>query len=222
MASESKRQMVESAAVLFRERGYSGTGFRDVIEHSGAPRGSIYHHFPGGKAELAAETVRYAGDRRRGADRAARADGDPPAVLRAFVGWWQHTLLEASDFRAGCPVVAVAVEAHDDDAVVAATGEAFADWERALAATLRRVGRRAGARAGGSQHFRVAAIEGAVVHVPGAAQHAAVASTSDASSSRRSRQLSPADGPRRASPGPSDRPPARCSGRRAPPAAATS
>src|SRR6185295_9766806 len=59
---DSKRRMVESAAVLFREQGYSGTGFRDVIAHSGAPRGSIYHHFPGGKSQLAAETVRYAGD----------------------------------------------------------------------------------------------------------------------------------------------------------------
>src|SRR4051812_49001651 len=59
---DSKKRMVESAALLFREQGYSGTGFRDVIGHSGAPRGSIYHHFPGGKSELAAETVRYAGE----------------------------------------------------------------------------------------------------------------------------------------------------------------
>src|SRR5436190_16341186 len=105
--------MVRSAAVLFREHGYSGTGFRDVIEHSGAPRGSIYHHFPGGKAELAAETVRYAGSYIGAQIGRLTRDGDPVTVLRAFVRWWQK-LLEESDFRAGCPVVAVAVEAHDD------------------------------------------------------------------------------------------------------------
>jgi AcrR family transcriptional regulator len=54
ITSDSRNRMIQSAALLFREHGYSGTGFRDVIEHSGAPRGSIYHHFPGGKEELAA------------------------------------------------------------------------------------------------------------------------------------------------------------------------
>ena len=53
--------MIRSAALLFRENGYSGTGFRDVIAHSGAPRGSIYHHFPDGKEQLAADTVEWAG-----------------------------------------------------------------------------------------------------------------------------------------------------------------
>jgi AcrR family transcriptional regulator len=62
MATDSRERMVRSAAYLFRERGYSGTGFRDVIAHSGAPRGSIYHHFPGGKVQLAQEAVRYAGE----------------------------------------------------------------------------------------------------------------------------------------------------------------
>ena len=105
--------MIESAALLFREQGYSGTGFNAVIEHSGAPRGSIYHHFPGGKAELAAETVRYAGD--VVATHLARivGEGDPVAALHVYLDWWVRTL-ERSDFRAGCPVVAVAVEAQDD------------------------------------------------------------------------------------------------------------
>ena len=45
---ESRRRMIRSAAVLFRRKGVDGTAFSDVIAHSGAPRGSIYHHFPGG------------------------------------------------------------------------------------------------------------------------------------------------------------------------------
>jgi AcrR family transcriptional regulator len=161
LAADSKQQMVRSAAVLFREQGYSGTGFRDVIEHSGAPRGSIYHHFPGGKAELAAETVRYAGWVISSQIERRARDGDAMDVLRSFVGLWQK-LLEESDFRAGCPVVAVAVEAHDDDALVTATGEVFAGWERALAASLRRSGAPQ-ARARRISTLAIAAIEGAVV-----------------------------------------------------------
>src|SRR3712207_8589123 len=49
---------------LFRssERGVQGTSFADVLEHSGAPRGSIYHHFGGGKTQLAEEATRWAGE----------------------------------------------------------------------------------------------------------------------------------------------------------------
>jgi AcrR family transcriptional regulator len=111
--------MVRSAAYLFRERGYSGTGFRDVITHSGAPRGSIYHHFPGGKAQLAEEAVRYAGEFLNAGILAATEGGDAASAVDAFVGWWRQVLIK-SEFRAGCPVVAVtaisvAIAAVPDD-----------------------------------------------------------------------------------------------------------
>src|SRR5690348_17874368 len=109
MASSSRDRMVRSAAYLFREHGYTGTGFSDVIAHSGAPRGSIYHHFPGGKDQLAREAVRYAGDYLSAGVRAATRDDDPVAAVRAFLGWWRGVLVK-SDFRAGCPIVAVTVE----------------------------------------------------------------------------------------------------------------
>ncbi len=158
---DSKRRMIESAALLFREQGYSGTGFRDVIEHSGAPRGSIYHHFPGGKSELAAETMRYAGDVVEARVARAARDGNPATALHAYLDWWQHTLV-STDFRAGCPVVAVAVETHDESAVVAAAAEVFGRWERTFAAMLRDAGVPR-ARAARLATLTVAAIEGAVV-----------------------------------------------------------
>ena len=73
--TDVREQMTRSAALLFGERGFSGTGLREVIAHSSTPRGSIYHHFAGGKAELAREAVRHAAERgggpggRRGARR---------------------------------------------------------------------------------------------------------------------------------------------------------
>lgn len=152
--------MVVSAALLLREKGVSGTSFGDVIAHSGAPRGSIYHHFPGGKAELVEAAVRYAGDYVAGA--IERSDGDPVAALHALTAFWRATL-EDSDFRAGCPVVAVAVESGDEErAEAAAAAEVFVAWRVSLERLLRARGLTA-ARARRLATTSIAAIEGAVV-----------------------------------------------------------
>ena len=60
--SDSRSKMIHAAAELFRQRGYHATAFSDVIQASGAPRGSTYFHFPGGKQELAREAIALAGD----------------------------------------------------------------------------------------------------------------------------------------------------------------
>jgi AcrR family transcriptional regulator len=135
ITSDSRTKMIQSAALLFREHGYSGTGFRDVIEHSGAPRGSIYHHFPGGKEQLAADTVAWAAaviDRR--IERAAR-DGNPLVALSMFVEAWRE-VLEDSNFRAGCPVVAVVAEADAGSTAIAAAAAAFGRWQDLIAHAL--------------------------------------------------------------------------------------
>jgi AcrR family transcriptional regulator len=135
ITSDSRNRMIQSAALLFREHGYSGTGFRDVIEHSGAPRGSIYHHFPGGKEELAADTVAWAAaviERR--IERAAR-NGNPIVALGLFVEAWRE-VLEDSNFRAGCPIVAVAAEADAGSKATAAAAVAFARWQDLIARAL--------------------------------------------------------------------------------------
>jgi TetR/AcrR family transcriptional repressor of lmrAB and yxaGH operons len=161
MTGDARERMINSTAALMRERGVEATALSDVLEHSGAPRGSIYHHFPGGKAQLVGEATRAAG--------AAFADGmvaalerdDPLVALRAFADLWLATLCE-SDFGAGCPIVAVAVEGDRMPAARAAAGAAFADWQRALAGALERHGV-ARERAASLATLAVAAIEGAVV-----------------------------------------------------------
>jgi AcrR family transcriptional regulator len=150
--------MIVSAALLLREKGLTGTSFGDVIEHSGAPRGSIYHHFPDGKAQLVEEAMRYAGS--YVAD--FIEDADPIEALHSFKRGWYKTL-ERSDFRAGCPIVAVAVEAHSDAPQLAdAAAHAFATWQQAMARLLERDGVET-ARARRLAATTVAAIEGAVV-----------------------------------------------------------
>ena len=159
---KTRKRMVRGAAQLLRERGYTGTGFREVIELTGAPRGSIYHHFPGGKAELAGEAVGYVGSLARRAIEGSLADGDPIAALRAFVELWRADF-ERSGYRAGCPIVAVAVENHDEaPELLEAADRAFEQWETAFADALHRagVGR---ARATRLASLVVAAVEGAIV-----------------------------------------------------------
>jgi AcrR family transcriptional regulator len=161
ITSDSRRRMIHSAALLFRERGYSATGFRDVIAHSGAPRGSIYHHFPGGKEQLAAETVTWAADViERQLDRAT-SSADPILALDTFVGGWRE-VLENSNFRAGCPIVAVAAEADAGSTATAAAAAAFTRWQDLVARTLLNAGvGRADARRLAT--LVVSAIEGAIL-----------------------------------------------------------
>nr|WP_218621087.1 TetR/AcrR family transcriptional regulator [Mycolicibacterium hippocampi] len=126
--------MVISAALLIRERGAHPTAIADVLEHSGAPRGSAYHYFPGGRTQLLCEAVDYAGE-----FMAARL-GVATSTLEALDALFDdyRKQLQRSDFRAGCPVVAVAVEAGDpakpDQAqpVIERAAAAFARWRSVI------------------------------------------------------------------------------------------
>jgi len=152
--------MIQSAALLFREHGIAATSFADVIEHSGAPRGSIYHHFPGGKAQLAEEATRYAGQYIAAAITQA-GEADPAAVIRHFVAFWR-TALEASDFAAGCPVAAAALQGDQAPGARDAAGAAFAHWQELTAGMIERRGVSA-KQARSMAALAVAAIEGAIV-----------------------------------------------------------
>ena len=150
--------MVRGAAELLRQRGYSGTGFREVIEVTDAPRGSIYHHFPGGKAQLAEEAVDYVG----ALAGESIADRDPIAALRGFVELWRAGF-ERSGYRAGCPIAAVAVESHDEaPQLLDSAAAAFARWREAFSNGLRTSGLPAD-RADRLAALVVAAVEGAIV-----------------------------------------------------------
>ncbi|MCA0155964.1 TetR/AcrR family transcriptional regulator [Tsukamurella sp. M9C] len=159
-SSEVRARVVAGAADLLRRRGFTAASVREIAKHSGAPLGSTYHYFPGGKSELATEAVRFADGLTRSA-LASRIEDDPRAGLAAFIETWR-TILEDSDFGAGCPVLAVAVDEHPDaGAPRAAAAEAFAAWRELLAESLR--GHRVPeARSRSLAALAVAAVEGAV------------------------------------------------------------
>src|SRR5947199_4686337 len=87
-----RERMVRSALLLMGEQGIEATSFSQVLERSGAPRGSIYHHFPGGKAQLVEEATRYAGDIVVNILTAALAHDDPIAGIDAIADFWRTVL----------------------------------------------------------------------------------------------------------------------------------
>jgi len=162
MSKPSPRdRMIRSAALLMRERGVEATSFTEVLARSSAPRGSIYHHFPGGKAELVVEATRYAGDYIAASMIAAHERGDPEAALRGFGAWW-HRVLSESGFEAGCPVVAATLEGERLPAARDAAADAFRAWESIFAAALERSGAEPD-RARSLGTLMIAALEGAII-----------------------------------------------------------
>jgi AcrR family transcriptional regulator len=127
-----RERMIVSTALLVRERGARATSIDAVLEHSGAPRGSVYHHFPGGREQLLREATDYAGEYvARRLERTAAED--PLGAIDLLFDEYRANLI-ATDFRAGCPIVAVAIESGEDgpdlrDAVVGV----FDRWRRILA-----------------------------------------------------------------------------------------
>jgi TetR/AcrR family transcriptional repressor of lmrAB and yxaGH operons len=158
-STDTRAKMVTSAALLLREDGVAGTGFRDVVAHSGTPRGSIGHHFPGGKRQLVAEAVRYAGGLATGAMR--KKASTPAEIVRLIFGLYRRALSDTS-FAAGCPVGAVAQEAYGDPELRAEVQGVFDDWRDVLRTSLRAAGH-SRARSIDLADMAIASMQGAIM-----------------------------------------------------------
>jgi AcrR family transcriptional regulator len=159
--SGSRKHMVAGAADMISRRGLNATSVRELAKHTGAPLGSTYHYFPGGKYDLATEAVRFADDLTSKV-LARELQAGPVQGLRGFLGMWR-TLVVDSQFQAGCPVLAVAVEEipPEQTAPREAAAAAFSSWAELLAASFREHG----ASAREAQRVAVlvvAAVEGTV------------------------------------------------------------
>lgn len=119
--------MLRSAAELQRATGVVGTGFSDIIAHSGAPRGSIYYHFPEGRTQLAAEATTYAAAEMADVVRSILATGTLHDAIDAFVALWVAGMKDA-DFHVGCAVAAAAVESRSSPALRRAANDGFELW----------------------------------------------------------------------------------------------
>lgn len=122
--------MLGSAVEVLRERGAAGVTIDEVLTRSGAPRGSVYHHFPAGRHQILTEALQFAGDSISAIIETGAGDG-PLSLLHTFVEFWEK-MLSDSDFNAGCPVVAAAIGPADEPNLTDAAGEIFRRWGDAI------------------------------------------------------------------------------------------
>jgi AcrR family transcriptional regulator len=137
MAPSSRERMLDSAIELFRRHGYNGTGFREVVAQGGAPRGSIYHHFPRGKVQLGVEALELAGDRIEAVFRQGAREGKDFVSGFEWVWSWWTGYVVGDDFEAGCPIAGVAAESHPDAPRLREVANGvFERWEASISAGL--------------------------------------------------------------------------------------
>ncbi|ANZ40405.1 TetR family transcriptional regulator [Lentzea guizhouensis] len=154
--------MLDSAVLLLRERGAAGVTVDAVLAHSGAPRGSVYHHFPGGRNEMVLGAVRQAGDYIIAMVSESAASGDVQQMVERLVTFWKRALTK-TDYRAGCPVAAMAQDSRDlVPGAADVVREIFAQWRAGLAEVLS-AGGFAEQRAQRLATLVVSAVEGAVI-----------------------------------------------------------
>src|SRR5262249_54954769 len=105
----SRAALIDTAATLFRRQGYSATGLNQILDEAGVKPGSLYHHFPQGKQQLAAAVVDTAGSDIEQLLRRFLATGRPAADI---VDRWIDLLVAglAGDQRDGCPIEPIATE----------------------------------------------------------------------------------------------------------------
>ncbi|MGA7050521.1 MAG: TetR/AcrR family transcriptional regulator [Mycobacterium sp.] len=128
----SRAALIESAATLFRRQGYAATGLNQILDEAGVKAGSLYHHFPQGKQQLAAAVVDSAGVSIEQLLRRFLAGGRPVADI---VDRWIDLLAAglAGDQRDGCPIEPIATESVNASPLVrAASARAFQSWCAAI------------------------------------------------------------------------------------------
>jgi AcrR family transcriptional regulator len=138
---ESKKRTLRTAAELFRRQGYNGTGLNQIVAESGAPKGSLYFHFPSGKSELAVEAVAGSGRAIGNAIGQILESSEDVAEAIGRVIDFIAADLRHSDYAHGCPVGSVAVDvASTSETIRTACREIFDEWQATVARRLQKAG----------------------------------------------------------------------------------
>ena len=159
MAKDTRQQMIDGTVHLLARGGMQQTSFATVLEYTGAPRGSVYHHFPDGKDQLVSEAVALSGARSIAMIRAWRGER-ADVIAERFLSAWRM-LLTGTNFSTGCAVVAVTTST-DSSEVLNETATVFRTWREELA-LLMTEGGLPERHAPGIAALLIAAAEGAVV-----------------------------------------------------------
>ncbi len=161
--SDSRHRIVASARTLLRRQGYHGTGLAQIIEHSGAPRGSVYFLFPGGKEQVATEAVsEWAAEIATIIERTRVASSTAREWVSTMAEHFAGELRE-SGFTEGLPVTMITLDSVPGSGpLTEACRKAYDTWLAAVADGLVEFGVPAG-EANTLATFMMSGLEGAAV-----------------------------------------------------------
>ena len=161
--SSTREKIIETTCDLLELQGYHATGLNQIISESGSPKGSLYYHFPGGKEELAIESIRYVGKQVLQRIQANLAlVTDPAEAIQAFIRNIAFNV-ELSGYRAGGPITTIAMEtASTSERLRETCQQIYQSWQDAFAHKLHASGIPE-ERAQGMALFILCAIEGGVI-----------------------------------------------------------
>lgn len=132
MTKDTREHMIETTAGLVHRQGFHGTSLNEILAESGAPRGSLYYHFPGGKEELVLEATRQGvASVTQLLKEVLTGSPGPADGVRAFVGAAAH-MLRDSGFVFGCPVAPIVLDTPESSALAEVCQEALEEWGRVL------------------------------------------------------------------------------------------
>jgi AcrR family transcriptional regulator len=133
VATSTRDRILDASRGLFARRGYAGTGIKQILAEADAAYASLYHFFPGGKDQLAAEAIRTSGAMYQ--DLVEGVLDAAPGLLAGIGDCFAAAAetLRATGYADACPIATVALEvASTDEALRQATADVFASWITAL------------------------------------------------------------------------------------------
>ncbi|MFJ8624420.1 TetR/AcrR family transcriptional regulator [Kitasatospora sp. NPDC093550] len=137
----TRERIVRATSRLLQRQGYEGTGIKQISREAEATLGSVYHFFPGGKQELAAEAIRHGDEEFAVLLRAGLGSSTDLGEAMTACTRLLATELRASDWQDGCPVTTTALETVGRVPVIEeAVTAAFANWRAIVADRLHGAG----------------------------------------------------------------------------------
>lgn len=139
--TSTRDKLIHAMADALQRKGLHGVGLSELLEIAGTPKGSLYHHFPGGKGELAIAAIDHISQHTDALFAKLFAQQSDP--LSAMHDWLQGALqqLETSQFERGCPLATIALESGPEDVDIrAALQRSFSAVRHALSQQLHAVG----------------------------------------------------------------------------------
>jgi TetR/AcrR family transcriptional regulator, lmrAB and yxaGH operons repressor len=160
---QTRQKIIDTVIELLKVKGFAGVGLQEIIKESGAPKGSLYFHFPGGKNEIVEAALKQHLENMDALFRAVFLEGNDMATAMGVVITYMMGELESSSYAKGCPVATTTLDrASISDSIQESCAQCFSSMRAVIAEKLTRDGI-APAEAEKQALFILSSLEGAIV-----------------------------------------------------------